>query len=399
MQAAGGYPSSIWLLFGIWDIWDFGWDIWDKERVMLHRKLGRTGLDVSAIGLGCAQLGSSDADYAVRVVRQALDLGVTYVDLARGYRDAELKVGLAIRDVDRGKLVISTKTARRTREEAWREINESLERVGVDYFDNVHLHALDSGEEIDKRLGPGGAMEALLEAREQGLVHHIGCSGHHPEVLVEAVQRFPFEVILCSLNLVERVALDELVPLCLRRGVAVTVMKPLATGLLPAPIALKWLLHDPVSLPIACVVPGATTIEEAAENALVGHADLALSAEERVWVRALQAEWAHKRCRICHRCEPCPAGVPIGLTLGTDLMYDHYRTMGYETFRAFPWSRAAVEKDVASREKVMAAIKSCVHCEDCENKCPYGLPIAEMLQEQLGAMEQMMGVYQEVLGR
>ena len=168
---------------------------------MQYRKLGKTGLDVSVIGLGCAQLGSPNTDYAVRLVQRALDLGVTYIDLARGYRDAEIKVGLAIKASllagDRDKLVLSTKTSRRTRDEAWREINESLERVGTDYLDNVHLHALDSSEDIDKRLGPGGAMEALLEAREQGLVHHVGCSSHYPQTLVEAVQRFPFEVILC----------------------------------------------------------------------------------------------------------------------------------------------------------------------------------------------------------
>jgi CO dehydrogenase/acetyl-CoA synthase alpha subunit len=72
--------------------------------------------------------------------------------------------------------------------------------------------------------------------------------------------------------------------------------------------------------------------------------------------------------------------------------------MGDETFRTFPWSRAAVEKDAASREKVMAAIASCTRCGDCERKCPYGLPIIEMLHAQLGEMREMMGAYQEVLG-
>jgi aryl-alcohol dehydrogenase-like predicted oxidoreductase len=365
---------------------------------VLYRKLGNTGLKVSAIGLGCAQLGSSCTGYAVRLVRRALDLGVTYIDLARGYRDAEIKVGRALRPGERERLVISTKTGRPTREGAWREINESLERIGTHYLDNVHLHGLKPGEDLDRRLGPGGAMEALIEAREQRLVRHIGCSSHHPQTLVEAVQRFPFEVILCILNLVEREALDELVPLCRKRGVAVTVMKPLATGLLPAPLALKWLLNA-ASPAIDCVVPGATTIEEAEGNALVGRADIELSAQERAQVRALQVEWAHKRSRICHRCEPCPAGIPIAMTLGTDVMYDHYRTMGLDAFRAFPWSKAAVEQDIASRTEVVAAIESCANCGDCERKCPYGLPIVEMLRSQLGEMREMMGVYEEVLGR
>jgi len=367
---------------------------------MLYRELGKTGLTVSAIGLGCAQLGSSETDYAVRVVRQALDLGVTYLDLARGYRDAEVKVGLALRasELARERLVISTKTSRRTREDAWREINESLERIGTDYLDNVHLHGLRSSQDIDTRLGPGGAMEALLQARDQGLVRHIGCTSHDPDVLVEAVQRFPFEIILCILNLVEREALEALIPLCRVRGVAVTVMKPLATGLLPARPALKWLLRDSMSPPIACVVPGATTIEEAAENARVGHADPGVSAEEWDQVRALQAEWAHKRCRVCHRCEPCPAGVPIAMTLGTDVMYDHYRTMGRAAFAVFPWSQEAVERDMAGRTKVMAAIESCTGDRDCEVKCPYGLSIVDMLQAQLGEMREMMEVYRELGG-
>ena len=140
----------------------------------------------------------------------------------------------------------------------------------------------------------------------------------------------------------------------------------------------------------------ATTVEEAAENALVGHADPTLRPEERDQVRVLQVEWAHKRCRICHRCEPCPVGVPIAMILGTDVMYDHYRTMGPAAFRAFSWSRAAVEKDVSDRQKVMAAIASCTRCGDCEANCPYGLPIVEMLERQLGEMRVMMDLYAQV---
>jgi predicted aldo/keto reductase-like oxidoreductase len=353
---------------------------------------------VSAVGLGCAQLGSSSTEYAVQVVRRALDMGVTYFDLARGYRDAEIKVGLALSDKERKGVVLSTKTGRPTKEEAWREINESLERVGTDYLDNVHLHGLHSSEDIDRRLGRDGAMEALLQARAQGMVHHIGCSSHIAAVAAEAVRRFPFEVVLVIMNLVNQAPLEELIPLCQERGVGVTIMKPVATGLLPAPLALKWLLNATWSPPIACAVPGATTPEEVEENARVGHGDLTLSEAELAQIESLQAEWAHKRCRICHRCEPCPVEIPMAITLGTDLMYDHYRTMGRETFRAFPWSRAAVERDMKGRVKLIAAIESCTNCGECEARCPYELPIVDMLQSQMVAMRDMMGIYQEVLG-
>ena len=366
---------------------------------MQIRKLGNTGLEVSAIGLGCAQLGSSTTEYGIQVVRRAIENGVTYFDLARGYRDAEITVGRALAAGERPKVVLSTKTGQRTKEGAWREINESLERVGTDYFDNVHLHALGSSEDIDRRLGAGGAMEALLQARAEGMIHHIGCSSHRAEVAAEAVRRFTFEVVLVNMNLVKQKPQEELIPLCQERGVGVTIMKPVATGLLPAPLALKWLLNATWSPPIACAVPGATTPEEVEENARVGHGDPTLSPDEEAQIRALQAEWAHKRCRICHRCEPCPVHIPLAITLGTDLMYDHYRTMGRETFRAFAWSRAAVERDMEGRAKTIAAIESCTRCGECEAKCPYGLPIVDMLQEQVVAMRDMLGIYQEVLGK
>jgi predicted aldo/keto reductase-like oxidoreductase len=359
---------------------------------MQVRQLGKTGLQVSAIGLGCAQLGSSSTTYAVEVVRRALEMGVTYIDVARGYGDAEIKLGLAL-EGQRKKVIVSTKTGAKTREDAWREIHESLERLNTDYIDNCHLHGLHSGDDMSRRLGPGGALEALIAAREQGLIRHIGCTSHRSEALIEAIRRFDFEVILVPMNIVEREPLDELIPLCREKGVGVTIMKPVATGLLPARLALKWLLNQP----IACAVPGATTIEEAEQNALVGHGDQTLSAEEQREVQALKEALEHVRCRICGACMRCPQGIPIGYVLGTDVMYDHYRTMGPDRFRGFAWSRARIEKDLADRQKGIAQIASCTQCGECEPKCPYGLPIVDMLRSMVPAMQDMVGIYRELL--
>lgn len=359
---------------------------------MEHRSLGKTGLRASAIGLGCVQFSSSQAEYAVQIVRRALELGITYFDVARSYGDSEIKLGLGL-DGDREKVVLSTKTGARSRDDAWRQINESLERLRTGWVDNCHLHALHSGEDIDRRLGPGGALEALIEAKEQGLIHHIGCSSHRSEVLVEAIGRYDFEIILVPMNVVEREPLDELIPLCHRKGIGVTIMKPLATGLLPASLALKWLLNQPV----ASVVPGTTTLEELEENAAVGHRDLTLSAGEERQVAGLKDALEHVRCRICGACLPCPQDIPIPVTLGTDVMYDHHRTMGPQGFRAFPWSRARIERDLPDREKGIAAIESCTRCGECEARCPYGLSIVEMLQAVVPAMRDMLSAYRDLL--
>jgi hypothetical protein len=347
---------------------------------------------VSAIGLGCAQLGSSSTDYAVNLIQRALELGVNYFDVARGYRDAEIKIGLAL-EGQRDEAVISTKTGAKTRDDAWCEIHESLERLQTGYVENCHMHGLRSGDDMEKRLGPGGSLEALIQAKEEGLIEHIGCTSHRSETLVEALKRFDFEVILVPMNFVEREPLDELVPLCQEKGVAVTIMKPVATGLLPAPLALKWLLNQP----IATAVPGATEIHEVEENALVGHEDFVLSDEEQAALESLRGHWEHRRCRICRRCQPCPQEINVGGILGTDVMYDHYRTMGREQFEGFDWSRAAIEKDLKQRKEKIAAIESCDFCGQCEARCPYGLPAMEMLQSTLPTMRDMVGIYQQLL--
>ena len=360
--------------------------------VMQQRELGATGLKASAIGLGCAQLGSSSTEYAVRIVRRAIELGVTYFDVARGYRDAEVKIGLAL-EGDRDRVVLSTKTNGKTRDDAWRHINESLERLRTDHVENVHMHGLNTGEDMDRRLGPGGAWEALIEAKEQGLTEHIGCSSHYAATIVEALRRVDLEVILVPMNLVERDPLNEMIPLCREKGVGVTIMKPVATGLLPSPIALKWLLNQP----IASAVPGATRIEELEENAAVGHESIVLTPEDERRVSELRSEWEHRRCRICGACMPCPNDVNIRVILGTDVMYDHYRTMGSHGFRAFDWSREAVEMDLPRREETIAAIESCTRCGSCDELCPHGLPVMDMLEATLPSMRDMVNAYQDLL--
>jgi aryl-alcohol dehydrogenase-like predicted oxidoreductase/NAD-dependent dihydropyrimidine dehydrogenase PreA subunit len=356
---------------------------------MQYRKLGNTGVEVSCIGLGCAQLGSSEMDYAVRIVHKALEMGVNYFDTARSYWDSEVKLGQALKGARSG-VFVSSKTGAKTRQEAWQHLRESLDRLQTDYLDNYHLHGLADEDDVRVRTGPGGALEALVEAKEQGLIRHVGCTAHMSRTLLQALERFPFEIILVPMNIVEREPMDELIPVCQERGVGVTIMKPVATGLLPAGLALKWLLNQP----IATAVPGATKVEEAEENSLVGHMeDVGLTDDERSQVVHWADDLNGVRCRICRLCEPCPVGIPIGATLGTDVMYDHYRTMGPEAFVAFPWSLARVEQDTQRRTQTVQQIESCDGCGLCEERCPYHLPIVRMLRDTLPAMRDMLSIW------
>jgi predicted aldo/keto reductase-like oxidoreductase len=359
---------------------------------MQYRPLGKTGLFVSVIGIGGVQLNSSRDDYAVSIVQRALELGVNYIDTARMYGDSEIKVGMALKG-QRQRAYVSTKAADPTREGAWRQINESLERLQMDYVDNLHLHGLFDAQDLYQRIGPGGALEALIRAKDEGMVRHIGCTAHVSGVLVEALHRFDFETISIPFNIIEREPLDELIPLCHQRGVGITIMKPLATGLLPAPLALKWLAGQP----IATAVPGCTTLEEIEENARVGSlADFNLTEEESKQVESLRVYWDRRRCRLCGACLPCEKGIILSDELGSDDVYDHYRTMGREAFTAFSRSQSHLEEQLIRRREIIAQIESCSRCGVCEERCPYGLPVMDMLADMLPAMRDMVTIYEQL---
>ena len=361
---------------------------------MHYRPLGKTGLRVSVIGLGCAPMMCLSIEAGATLVRRAVELGLNYLDTARSYGETEVMIGQALQG-ERERVYISTKTGAKTRDAAWRSIQESLERLQSDYVDNCHLHALREGEDLEARLGKGGALEALLEAREQGLVRHIGCSAHTSRALLCALGRFDFETVLVPMNIVEREPLAELIPLCQRKSVGVTIMKPVATGLLPAWLALKWLLNQP----IAVTVPGVTTLEELELDAAVGNLeDYNLSSEEQAGAEALGQQWEHVRCRVCGACEPCPQGIDIGTVLGSEVSYDHYRTMGRERFAAAPWAVARMERDLRAKEELVTKIEACDRCRECVGRCPHGLPIVEMLQGMLPGLRDILSIYRERLG-
>jgi len=360
---------------------------------MEYRTLGGTGLRVSAIGYGCAGLRPASIDYAVQIVHRALDLGITFFDNARGYGDAETKLGIAL-EGRRDEAVVSTKTTATTRDDAWRGIEESLARLCTDHLDNMHLHNLHSMESMEERLGPGGALESLVEAREQGIIAHVGCTGHRNEVLAEAIRRFPFEVVLCVFNFAVRDPLDELIPLCVERNVGVTVMKGLSKGRLPVALALKWLLAQPVH----SVVPGAVSLDEIEESAAVGNGDLPLTDEERESAEAVAAEVAGECCDICGRCLPCPAEIGIPGVLGTDGRLFTYRAHGLDGYRDYRWSSDYVAEDLESRERTVAAIEACNDCGECEARCPRHLPVVDLLRASLPVHRGIIATYREVLG-
>jgi predicted aldo/keto reductase-like oxidoreductase len=169
---------------------------------METRRLGRIGHQSSVLIYGAAALAEVDQDTADASVQQALDAGINHFDVAADYGDAEVRLGPWMPQI-RDRIFLATKTGRRTYDEAWAEINRSLERLRTDRLDLIQLHTVGSMDELDLVTRTGGSLEAAIRARDEGMASYIGITGHThsaPSVHTEALRRFDFDSVLTPLN-------------------------------------------------------------------------------------------------------------------------------------------------------------------------------------------------------
>ena len=200
---------------------------------METRRFGRTG-DMSTVAIfGAAGLSEVSQEVADKAMEQIIEAGVNHIDVARSYGEAEVRIGPWMRR-ERGRFFLGSKTGKRTREEAWTQLQETLERLQTDSLDLYQCHAITSMEELDAVTMKGGALEAFVEAREKGLTKYLGITGHGvnaPQIYLEALRRFDFDTILFPLNFVQmgnpeyRKYAEGLIAECKAKDVGTMVIK------------------------------------------------------------------------------------------------------------------------------------------------------------------------------
>ena len=341
---------------------------------MQYRRLGKTGIMASAVGLG-AITGAGGAEVTARILNDAIDLGVSFVDSGRGYAHSEERIGLVLKQ-RRDDLYVCTKTHERDKAGAARQIQESLELLLVDTIDVYMLHDVSGDEAYEKVFSSGGALAALKEAREAGKVAHIGISCHDLNTAVRAVRSGEFEVLEIPFSAVENSEKHfEVIELANKLDVGVVAMKPLSGGNLSNPeLALRYILQYDIST----AIPGARKPEEARQNAMLGWNPRPLSADEQRVLFEEARALGETFCRRCGYCMPCTAGIDIP-----------------STFIADTQARAAIARgdtrilEVVRKGYSMVPVKvdECVDDGVCEEKCPYNLPIGEMMR---AAQERLM---------
>ena len=324
--------------------------------------LGKTGLEVSRVGFGGIPIQRLTESEAIRVVQHCLNLGVTFLDTATGYTTSEERIGKAIAG-RRGRLVLATKTPARDRAAALDHLHLSLKRLQVDVIDLWQLHNVSTFEALDQVLGPGGALEATNEAVAEGKVRHVGITSHSPDVALKAVSLDVFETIQFPFNFVTSEPADGLLPLTRQHGMGFIAMKPLAGGMLSdARLCIKYLLQFDGVVPD----PGIQRVEEIDEIAEIVAGSWDLTSEDWLAIERIKARVGTRFCRRCGYCEPCPQGVRIATM------------MNLESF----WRRMPVESMASGwPAEAAATARDCIECGECETKCPYHLPIRDMIAE------------------
>ncbi|MCX7918522.1 MAG: aldo/keto reductase [bacterium] len=340
-----------------------------KNVALPIRPLGKTGLHVTVLGFGGIPIQQVDTSDAVKVVRRAYELGINYFDTARAYADSETKIGIALQGI-RAQCILATKSTAKSKSEMEESIALSLKELQTDYLDIYQCHNIQNVEMLNTILASDGAITALLSAKKKGIVRHIGLSSHSVPVIIEAIKHAAvFETILVPYNYIETDVVDELLPLANKKGIAVIAMKPFGGSAFAdnPKMALSYVLEQPVSVALV----GMQTVEEVEENVRLCRDIKKLTASEQKRIAQLKQELDKNFCRRCGYCQPCSVGIEISYVLGAKYIYKRYGWKNYIN---------------GNDKSKLAKVAECIHCRLCVDRCPYHLPIPDLLPNRVAEL-------------
>jgi predicted aldo/keto reductase-like oxidoreductase len=317
---------------------------------------------VPQLGFGGIPIQRLSEDEAITVVQRCLDLGITFIDTSYAYTTSEERIGKAIAGRREG-LTIATKSQRRERNRMEQDLNISLKRLGIDSIDIYQFHGINSFDDYEKIIAPDGPLAMVQEARQAGRVKHIGITSHSMDVAKKAVKSDLFETIMFPFNFVTSEPADELIPLAREHDVGFIAMKPLGGGMLEnITVAIKYLLQFPDIL----ILVGIERVNEIEEISQIFKGPQQLTEAELLDMERIKSELGNRFCRRCDYCQPCTADIPISMVMTSKSFFKRLPPKRFFTGRFAKGISKAVD---------------CTKCGDCEKRCPYDLPIREMIEE------------------
>ncbi|MCQ2566461.1 MAG: aldo/keto reductase [Clostridia bacterium] len=330
--------------------------------------LGKTGLSCPVLGFGGIPLQRADAENTVKLVDKLEEYGLTYIDTARGYTVSESYLGAAL-EGRRDKFILATKSMARTYDAMKKDIETSLGNLRTDHIDLYQIHNIpvDAFETV---FGEDGAYKALLEAKAEGKIKHIGFTAHKIEAVEKMINEYADKVesVMFPYSIVENQG-AELLSKCRVLGIFTIAMKPMAGGNIDDwKLAMRYIANSGV---IDVIIPGMGDPVEIDRNYEALKDDSPLSAEELEAIEKIRKDLGSHFCRRCGYCAPCTVGIDIPSAF---LFSNYKRKYGLSDWAAGRWASLKVNP------------AECVECGVCEERCPYELPIRQMLKDAVELM-------------
>lgn len=333
-------------------------------------RLGKTNLIVEKLGWGGIPIQRVGEREAVSVIQAVVEMGVDLLDTARAYTNSEHRIGLALQKTDRP-VILSSKSPIRTAK-IYNDVQESLKQMKVKKVNLYHLHNVSNFEDYERVLAPEGAYEGLKRARDDGLIDHIGLTSHSLNVLERAIEEGHFEVIMACYSFLEPEAANKVFPLAKEKDVGVLAMKPYSGGVIDeAGPALRFSLSTPNVVPI----PGSETLEKARENWKIVAEGYSLTEKDKERIEVLRKEFDRQFCRRCDYCQPCTEKINIQFVVGLKSVIKRFGPHTQEV----GWMKNLIEK-----------ARNCSECGECLPRCPYQLPIPDLIKENLAWFDSLM---------
>jgi len=327
---------------------------------MEYRILGKTGLKISRLGFGGIPIQKIDAEGTKQLMQRLLAEGVNYIDTARAYTVSEEYLGYALQGI-RQHFILATKSMARTAEAMAKDIDLSLQKLQTDFIDLYQIHN-PNAKDFETVQAPGGALEALQKARKAGKIGHIGITLHAVELFEKAVELPWVETIMFPYNIVETQG-EELIAKCAEKSIGFICMKPLAGGAIDdATTALRFIAGNSN---VTVVIPGMAEEKEVGQNVAAISNTAPLTDAEQKKIKEIRDFLGTNFCRRCNYCAPCAAGINIPALFLFEGYYSRYNLKEWAVQRY-----RSVEKKASN----------CIECGICETRCPYNLPIRQMMK-------------------
>jgi predicted aldo/keto reductase-like oxidoreductase len=334
-------------------------------------RLGKSGLQVTRIGFGGIPIQRLDEEQTIRVVQRAIDGGLNWIDTATGYGTSEERIGKAIKKYPRSGVLVFTKSPAREPEVLRQQIELSFKRLQSEYIDLYQFHFVRDPETW-KSIQENGTLDVVREYRDKGRIRHIGASAHTREAALAVVEHPEIEVLQYPFNFIVEKEGKEIIDACHKRDIGFIAMKPFAGGVLQdAAVCIRYLL----SVPGVAADPGFERIEEVEEVLSLWKENAPLSDNDKAKMERLREELGTSFCRRCGYCMPCPHGVDIVSLMNLPSL-----------IKRFPVDRLSEGWIARAGESV----ENCIECGECEEKCPYKLPIMQDIRKGAEALQRVL---------